>query len=197
MKLTLTCPDCGAQLGVDETLLGRKVRCTKCQAVFMAEAPPALGGTASPEAIREKTEEEFFKVRDESIREQPGRPAESVKPARVPSPDPYDDDDDLDDDDDYRPRRRKRFRSPHRGGSVLGYGIASIVTPCLCVFLGIGLGIKAVSMANEDLQAMNDGRMDESGRGTTQAGKICGIIGIVLSILMLICNIIVMAASQK
>jgi hypothetical protein len=182
---------------VDETLLGRKVRCTKCQAVFVAEAPPSQGGAASPEAVCEKNDDEFNKVRDEGIREQPGRPTGVDKPVRYPSPDPYDDDDELDNDDDLRPRRRRRYRSPHRGGAVLGYGIASIVTPCLCVFLGIGLGIKAVSMANEDLKAMDDGRMDESGRGSTQAGKICGIIGIVLSILMFVCNIIIFAASKK
>ncbi|HEV3143116.1 MAG TPA: hypothetical protein VGZ47_04450, partial [Gemmataceae bacterium] len=83
------------------------------------------------------------------------------------------------------------------GGTVLGYGIASIVTTCLRVCLGLYLGIKAVSMANEDLAAMEEGRMDDAGRGSTQAGKICGIIGIVLSILTFVCNIIMIAASKK
>jgi predicted Zn finger-like uncharacterized protein len=196
VKLTLTCPDCGAQLGVDETLLGRKIRCTKCQAVFVAEAPPSQGGAASPGAIREKTDDEFHNVRDEGIREQPGRPTETGKPIRHPSPDPYDDDDDFDDDDVGPRRRRRRSRAPHRGGSVLGLGIGSIVAACLCPCLGIGLGIGAVNMANSDLPAMDAGNMDDAGRGSTQAGKICGIIGIVLGIINAVAGVAIRLAQK-
>jgi len=32
-------------------------------------------------------------------------------------------------------------------------------------------------MANNDLSRMDSGRMDAEGRGLTQAGKLCGIIG--------------------
>ena len=37
-------------------------------------------------------------------------------------------------------------------------------------------------MANGDLREMNAGLMDPSGRGLTQAGKICGMISVILAI---------------
>ena len=40
-------------------------------------------------------------------------------------------------------------------------------------------------MGNTDLDQMRRGEMDREGEGTTQAGKICGIVGTVL--LMLQC----------
>jgi hypothetical protein len=38
-------------------------------------------------------------------------------------------------------------------------------------------------MGSGDLKEMDAGTMDPSGRGTTQAGKICGIIGTILLII--------------
>jgi len=66
--------------------------------------------------------------------------------------------------------------APHRGTLVLVLGILGI----LCCFI---CGIVAWVFANTDLREMDAGRMDPSGRGLTQAGKICGIIGVVLAIL--------------
>jgi len=37
-------------------------------------------------------------------------------------------------------------------------------------------------MANGNLREMNAGLMDPSGRGLTQAGRICGMIGVILAI---------------
>ena len=59
----------------------------------------------------------------------------------------------------------------HRGFMILVLGIMSII----CCNL---LGIAAWVMANEDLARMDRGQMDSSGRGLTQAGKICGIIAL-------------------
>jgi len=68
---------------------------------------------------------------------------------------------------------------PHRATTVLVLGILSIVT-CF------PLGIVAWLMGNNDLREMNNGLMDPSGRDSTSAGRICGIIGTVLTILMLL-----------
>jgi hypothetical protein len=38
-------------------------------------------------------------------------------------------------------------------------------------------------MGNNDLKEMDAGTMDPSGRSTTNAGRICGIIGTILMIL--------------
>lgn len=65
---------------------------------------------------------------------------------------------------------------PHRGGLILTFGILGLV--CCGVF-----GIVAWVMGNGDLREMAAGRMDPAGQGMTQAGKICGIIGVVLNVI--------------
>lgn len=68
---------------------------------------------------------------------------------------------------------------PHRGVLILILGILGIV--CCLV-----LGIVAWVMGNSDLKAMAEGRMDRTGEGLTKAGKICGMIGVILQVLYLI-----------
>lgn len=65
---------------------------------------------------------------------------------------------------------------PHRGVMILVFGILGLV----CCFI---FGIVAWVMGNGDMREMDAGRMDPSGRGLTQAGKICGIISVALAIL--------------
>jgi hypothetical protein len=71
---------------------------------------------------------------------------------------------------------------PHRGTLILVLGILSLV---VCSPLGIAAWV----MGSGDLKQMDAGTMDPSGRGNTQAGKICGIIGTIL----LIIGVIIMA----
>ncbi len=68
---------------------------------------------------------------------------------------------------------------PHRGVMILVFGILGLV--CCIVF-----GIVAWVMGNGDLREMDAGRMDPSGRGLTQAGKICGIVSVALQIVILV-----------
>ena len=65
--------------------------------------------------------------------------------------------------------------NPHHGTLILILGILSLF---MC---GIFTGIPAWVMANSDLREMDAGTMDPSGRGATQAGKVCGIISVVLA----------------
>lgn len=83
--------------------------------------------------------------------------------------------------------RRREYRAtgghyllPHRGGLILGLGIASML---ICVPLGLPLGLCAYVMGTNDLNAMRLGTMDPAGQGHTQAGQICGIIGAVVMVL--------------
>ena len=62
---------------------------------------------------------------------------------------------------------------PHRGGVTLALGILGIVVCFIC-------GIVAWVMGNSDLRQIDTGVMDPSGRGLTQAGKICGMISVIL-----------------
>lgn len=68
---------------------------------------------------------------------------------------------------------------PHRGAMVLVLGILGLV----CCFI---LGIIAWVLGNGDLREIDAGRMDPSGRGLTQAGKICGMISVVLWLVWLV-----------
>jgi uncharacterized membrane protein YidH (DUF202 family) len=77
---------------------------------------------------------------------------------------------------------------PHRGGVVLALGILGIVVCFIC-------GIIAWVMGNNDLREMNAGTMDPSGRGLTQAGKICGMIGVILVIVWIFIWLLILGAS--
>jgi heme/copper-type cytochrome/quinol oxidase subunit 4 len=62
---------------------------------------------------------------------------------------------------------------PHRGTMILVLGILGIVLCIIC-------GIIAWVMGNADLREMEAGTMDRSGEGLTKAGKICGMISVIL-----------------
>jgi hypothetical protein len=85
------------------------------------------------------------------------------------------------DDPDDRPARREyddrpHYEEPHRGTLLLVLGILSIVT---CPILGPFAWI----MGNNDLKAMDEGRMDPEGKSNTNVGKILGIVGSVLLVI--------------
>lgn len=71
---------------------------------------------------------------------------------------------------------------PHRGAVILVLGILSLI---VCAPLGIAAWV----MGSSDLREIDAGKMDPTGRGTTEAGKICGMIG---TILMVVSTIIAM-----
>jgi hypothetical protein len=154
MAEIVNCPQCSRKLRVPEDLVGQKVKCPTCGEMFIAE----LDAPAPP---RERDREERRREEREPVSRRGRR----------------DRDDDYDEDDDYRPRsRRRRVRRdavPHRGTLVLVLGILSIV---LGVF-GVILGPIAWVLGNNDLKEIRAGRMDREGEGTTNAGRICGMIG--------------------
>jgi len=63
---------------------------------------------------------------------------------------------------------------PHRGVLILVFGILSFVLSCFI------FGILAWVWGNADLAEMAAGRMDPEGRGLTQAGRILGMINVIL-----------------
>ncbi len=65
---------------------------------------------------------------------------------------------------------------PHRGVLILVFSILSWV---VCVIFGIVAWV----LANSDLRAMEEGRMDPTGEGMTKAGKIVAMISIIVSII--------------
>lgn len=72
------------------------------------------------------------------------------------------------------PERRARLE-PHRGTLVLVMGILGILVCFIC-------GILAWVWGNEDVRKMKAGVMDPEGRGATDAGRVLGIISVVLAL---------------
>jgi hypothetical protein len=73
------------------------------------------------------------------------------------------------------PQADVQHYAPHRGALILTFGILGIA----CCF---PFGIAAWIMGNNDMQQIEAGMMDPTGKSITNAGKICGIIGTILVI---------------
>ncbi len=177
MPEIISCPKCERKLRVPEDLLGKKVKCPTCATTFTAEAAAAAPPPAPPEAQEEQVQE----------RPQRRRPAEEEheveeRPQRRRAAE-------EEFEGGERPRRRSRGDfQPHRGGLILTLGILSLV--CCGVFTGIPAWI----MGNNDLAEIRAGRMDREGEGTTNAGRICGMIGTILGAIGLVCGLIQLIA---
>ena len=169
------CPQCQRKLNVQEAQLGQTVQCPVCGQEFTAEAVSPSRPPPPPPPLEERDPPRRY---DEPPRR--GRPYDDRPPPRYR------------DDDDYprgRPVRRG-YRDPyggggrpHRGGAILALGLIGMLFSG-CSFFGWILGGIALSMANNDLGEMNRGVMDDSGRGMTQGGQVCGIIALVISTLI-------------
>ncbi|MBL8622630.1 MAG: hypothetical protein JNK64_15050 [Myxococcales bacterium] len=70
------------------------------------------------------------------------------------------------------------FPVPARGGTILVFGILSLVVCSI-------LGPIAWSMGNEELRRIERGEVDPSTRGNVTAGRICGMIASILMIISL------------
>lgn len=74
----------------------------------------------------------------------------------------------------------ERYVAGHRGGLILGLGIASWAAGCPI------FGICAWVMGSADLREMQQGRMDSSGLGLTQAGQIVGMLHALLTVVVVV-----------
>jgi hypothetical protein len=197
----VACPSCSERLSVPEDFIGRKVRCASCATVFAAEEPPSdrrpppepwAEDRYSDRPVPAERESDGGRIQDGANQRFSDLPATDELRR-----DPRDRDDypPRDYEEEYDQRRyMRRDVLPHRGGVILTLGIISTAGSLICGvfggFLGLGLGIPAVLMGRRDLQQIDAGTMDPDGHGLTKAGLICGIIGIVLGILlMLACGV--------
>jgi hypothetical protein len=171
MPEVLMCPSCQRKLHVPETLMGQDVQCPSCAATFRAQGV----GVTVPSAPLQKQDE--------------------PSPSRaLTQPETGDRIEEDDRDDDYRDqssvgRRRRRDCEPHRGGLILGLGIASLCVlglGSIGVVIGLILGPMAWIMGSTDMAAIRSGRMDPDGEGQTNAGRICGMIATIIHSLALV-----------
>ena len=154
MLIPLYCPSCGKELCVRDELLGSQVRCPACEAVFRA-----LVGMEPP-------------LTPYSLAPEPppirwgGGSTRPEAEAYLGAPlTPLDE-----------------LILPHRGPVILTLGILGMVFS-ICPIAGWILGGLATTKGTDDLDKINRRRMDTSGRGMTSAGRICGIIAVILSTL--------------
>ncbi len=95
---------------------------------------------------------------------------------------------------------RPSTTEPAPGGTEGG---ATAPAGAIPAALGLGLGIPAWIMGHRDLAMMREGVKDPAGRGSTQGGWICGIIGtclsaivVLISAAMLLIMIIILATAR-
>jgi predicted Zn finger-like uncharacterized protein len=126
MPVVIACPNCQTKLRVPEDVLGKKVKCSKCDTAFTAEAPES--GTGPTE-----------------IQEKPAAPARRrAAPPPEEEPDDGDELEDEDEEEEDQPRRRRRRPDavetliPYRNGRALAAyycGVFSFI-PCVGLVLG-------------------------------------------------------------
>lgn len=96
---------------------------------------------------------------------------EPVTPPTPPDADPSPEDD----------LGQRRDLAPHRGQLVMVLGIVSLVMIGFIAPLGIPFGIAAWIMGHGDLKKIKKKEMDPEGESKTNAGRICGMVGTIIS----------------
>jgi predicted Zn finger-like uncharacterized protein len=179
MPEPIRCPSCASTLRVPEDLLGKRVKCPRCQTTFTATA----SGPAEPEG---------------GYAEEPARPARRPAPPRGDEDAGYDEGPDEDrprrrarydeDEDEDRPRRRIRRRSSEALSAVGGPATALMVVGILDIVIGIGsllLRVVGVGLAG-------------AGRGAGNADLVPELMfGVVASILTICMGGIITAGAAQ
>lgn len=162
-QASFECPTCQTTFFVPERMIGRMVDCPKCQTTFAALSDDYAQGNSrgrttafseAPPSDERGTDEKYCHECGAVIRAR----AEICPKCGV--------------------RQQTRLgddpsSEPHRGTAILVMGILGLV-----VFWPLGL--IAWMWANQDLRKMDADIMDPEGRGSTQAGRICGMIATIL-----------------
>lgn len=184
------CPKCQSRLSVLATDVGLEVECPNCHTIYKAlrvgapPPPPTERSRAGGRLVERGSDRDNTDDRPRRSRREPDRDDEDDRPRRRSRRD-EDDEEDYDDRRERRRDRRRRYEDeydrhllPHRGGMILTFGIVGLV---FCwTFIALVFSALAWVFAVQDLRAMDDGRTDDSGRGSTNAGKILGIVSLAL-----------------
>ena len=178
MAIEFECQGCQKTLRVPDEFAGRKAKCPNCQTILQV---PGSRETAEPSQIQPPVESpsDLFADLDSSDSTSSYEKSPAADRSPFASSNPY-----SSPQAQPPPAPRRRLGgSPHRGGLVLGLGIAGFAC---CVIPGI----IAFFMGLSDLQAMKEGRMDSRGHGLTLAGTIMGGIAVGLTVLGILVGII-------
>jgi hypothetical protein len=197
MPQQISCPSCARTLNVPDELIGKTVRCPGCKTTFTAqgEAPSApVQAETPPAAGRSRRAAEDDRPRGDSD-DADARPRPSGAPHKggvllglgITSV-------------------VLAVLSLLTGGCSSGGGTfcaaccpwivlvawMPLVVAMLVALVGAILGLIASLLGQRDLGRMNRGEMDSSGRGSTKAGMICGIVGSVICVLDMLCGVVIL-----
>jgi predicted Zn finger-like uncharacterized protein len=186
MTNSVRCPECGAELKLDDKLAGKRVRCPRCQHPFVTP-----GGIDELEVIETDVSEDVLPVKGlyrEELPEEDDRPRRSRRSR------------DEDEEED-RPRRRKVRRDKDRQqASVplapLILGFLSCLFSCVPL-LGFILGRLAQTKADEEMQRLPEGRRYHNAHQLLTLAKVLGLIGVFLSVVLFILNIVIWVKTRK
>jgi len=168
----ITCPNCGTQLNAPDSLLGQQVTCGKCRCLFVAQSqtpPSAQSGEAQAQELA-------------------GMPPAGAGPPSAPPPLPpmvappppvgqagyqqvtagY-----------YQPAP---LATSGYAVASLVLGIASLATLLFCMLLSLVCGPLAMAFSSRARNDIRAGAVSPSSAGLATAGKICGLIGLLLGI---------------
>ena len=158
MPIEISCNNCQAILRVADEHAGKSARCPQCSTVIPIPLTPL---ESPPNETSSSNESGYWNEKTQDV---PGGSNPYATPK--PTPNPY-----------ANPTAMGGLGlQPHRGPLILTLGITSLV--CFCLFFA---AIPAIIMANEDLRKMDNGIMNADGRSITTAGKVIGIVALILN----------------
>jgi hypothetical protein len=183
MALERDCPACGQRVMVPDLLAGKAFRCPVCGAVG---ATPGVADEGMPNDLPSPGAPPNGETAPEAAGKMPIEPETRPCPACFETIPANTEKCHFCGEDPRVPPRRpplpttvRRDCEPHRGNVILVLGIFSLVfLPCAYILVGIVLGAIAWVMGNRDIKKIRAGTMDPEGEGVTNAGRICGIVGV-------------------
>ena len=170
MAIEFPCAGCGKILRVQDVHAGESAKCPECDAItVIPDASVAGGESRSDDGFHISDGNNPFSDAEDSV-QRDRNPFEAPKAGIDPQ---------------KGDGMSGAILQQHRGVFILVLGIMSLIC---CNLLGIAPWV----MANEDLARMDRGQMDSSGRGLTQAGKVCSIIALGLIALRIVQFVLVL-----
>ena len=181
----ITCPNCGTQLSAPDSLLGQQVTCGKCKCLFVAQSqtpPSAQPGEAQTQGLPETpTGAAEFALAPMQAPPMVTPPPQVGQAGYQQVTAGY-----------YQPAP---LATSGYAVASLVLGIASLVT-CFCygvpALICGPLAMAFSSRARNDIRA---GAANPSSAGLATAGKICGLIGLLMGIGYVIFIVVIIVAA--
>lgn len=163
MPEQIRCPSCNAALRVPESLLGKNVKCPKCQKAFLAELE-------EPAELEEIVQEPA----PSAARRRPKLPEDAEEEEEFPP------EEELEEEEE-RPRRRKRRRrsTAIAESAVAGPAISLMVVGCLGIIIAIVYLVmlaRNVDVAGQQPPRSSDPAFQASYAFGQRIGKVTGLV---------------------